>query len=115
MREIDPAANHAGYYQNNYSNEQNAEFAAAFGAITEAFKMQQLAETPVTDPAVQALVKRHYEFCSQFWTPTRAAYKALAQGYLFPTPYRDSYEAVNPGLAKYHHDAMVIWADENLE
>ena len=30
-------------------------------------------------------------------------------------PYRDSYEAVNEGLAKYHHDAIVIWADANLE
>ena len=115
MREIDPAANHADYYQNNYSKEQNAQFTAAFAEITEAFKQQQIAGTPVTDKAVQALVKRHYEFCLQFWTPSRAAYKSLAQGYLFPTPYRDSYEAVNPGLAKYHHDAIVVWADANLE
>ena len=115
MREIDPVASHADYYQNNYSKEQNAQFAAAFSAITEAFKQQQLAGASPSDPAVQALVKQHYEFCLQFWTPSRAAYKSLAQGYLFPTPYRDSYEAVNPGLAKYHHDAIVIWADQNLE
>lgn len=114
MREIDPVANHADYYQNNYSKEQNAQFTAAFAEITEGFKQQQLAGTPVSDDSVQALVKRHYEFCLQFWTPSREAYKALAQGYLFPTPYRDSYEAVNPGLAKYHHDAIMIWADENL-
>jgi hypothetical protein len=32
-----------------------------------------------------------------------------------PSPYRDSYEAVNQGLAKFHHDAIVIWADANLD
>jgi hypothetical protein len=35
--------------------------------------------------------------------------------YLLPSPYRDSIEAVEPGLAKYNHDAIVIWADANLE
>ena len=115
MREFDNIGQHAELYSKSYSKEQNAQFTAQFGAITEAFKDAQIAAIPVSDPLVQELVKRHYEFCLQFWKPTRAAYKALAQGYLFPTDYRDAYEAVNTGLAKYHHDAIVIWADENLE
>ena len=102
-------------YQNNYSKEQNQQFTVAFAAITDGFKQQQLAGTSVADPVVQELVRQHYEFCLQFWTPSRAAYKSLAQSYLLPSPYRDSYEAVNPGLAKYHYDAIVIWADQNLK
>lgn len=115
MRELDGPSQHADLYQINYSKEQNAAFTAAFAAITEAFKHEQLAGSSPDAPAVQELVKRHYEFCLQFWKPSKAAYKALAQSYLFPTGYRDSYEAVSPGLAKYHHDAIVIWADEHLE
>ena len=115
VRELEPTSNHGSAYANNYTAEQNAEFTAAFGKITEQFKQAQIEGKAANDPAVQDLVKLHYEFCLQFWRPSRAAYKALAQGYLFPTPYRDSYESVNPGLAKYHHDAMVIWADANLE
>ena len=115
MRELDPVANHSSAYANNYSAEQNAAFTVAFGQITEQFKTAQIDGKSADDPAVQDLVKQHYEFCLQFWKPSRTAYKSLAQGYLFPTPYRDAYEAVNPGLAKYHHDAIVIWADANLD
>ena len=115
MRELDPAANHASAYPSNYSAEQNSQFTSAFSAITSAFKQAQLEAVPVSDDRVQEFVRQHYEFCSQFWAPTRATYKALAQGYLLPSVYRDSYESLNPGLAKFHHDAIVIWADTNLE
>jgi hypothetical protein len=115
MREFDGPGVRADLYQNNYSKEQNQQFTSTFKAITEAFKEQQLAGADPSESAVQELVKRHYEFCLQFWTPTRAAYKALAQSYLLPSGYRDSYESVNAGLAKYHHDAIVIWADQNLQ
>lgn len=115
MREFENLGHRAELYQNNYSKEQNAEFTTQFAAITDAFKNAQVAGTQVTEPLVQDLVRQHYEFCLQFWKPSRAAYKALAQSYLFPTDYRDAYEKVNPGLAKYHHDAIVIWADQNLE
>ena len=115
MRELDGVGHHGSAYPNNYSQEQNAAFTAEFAAITELFRQAQQSALDVRDQKVQDLVKQHYEFCLKFWTPSRAAYKALAQGYLFPTPYRDSYEAVSEGLAKYHHDAIVIWADANLE
>lgn len=115
MRELDPVANHGSAYANNHSAEQNAQFTAAFSALTEAFKQAQFNALPVSDELVQDLVRQHYEFCLQFWTPSRAAYKSLAQSYLLPSPYRDSYEAVNAGLAKYHHDAIVLWADANLD
>jgi hypothetical protein len=115
MRELDPTRAHANLYANTYTNEQNQQFKLAFDSITEGFRLQQIAGITPDSQEVQDLVRQHYEFCLQFWKPTRAAYKALAQSYLFPTEYRDSYESIQSGLAKYHHDAMVIWADRNLE
>ena len=114
MRELDPVNSHADLYVNNYSKQQNEAFTAAFNAITEAFRAAMVAETPVGDAAVQELVRQHYEFCSQFWTPSRDAYKSLAMSYLLPSPYRDAYESVAIGLGKYHYDAIVLWADANL-
>lgn len=115
MRELDPTANHADAYANNYSKEDNQKFTAQFGAITERFRDAMQAGTSASDPLVQDLVRQHYDFCLQFWTPTRDAYKSLAMSYLMPSPYRDSYESVAEGLAKYHYDAIVIWADANLK
>ena len=101
-------------YQNNYSKEENQKFTVAFGEITQAFAAKMAEGVSPEDDQVQDLVKRHYEFCLQFWTPTRAAYKNLAMSYILPSPYRDSYESVAVGLGKYHYDAIIIWADKNL-
>lgn len=114
MREFDTAS-HADLYSNNFSKEENEKFTADFGSITEKFRDAMLAGVPASDPLVQDLVQQHYDFILQFWTPTQAAYKSLAMSYILPSPYRDSYEAVAPGLGQYHYDAIVIWADQNLK
>jgi len=93
---------HSEQYANNYSKEERKKFTQVFGDLA-------------SDIEVQELVKQHYEFCLQFWTPTKEAYKSLATTYILPSPYRDSYEEVAPGLGKYHYDAICIWADKNLE
>jgi hypothetical protein len=67
-----------------------------------------------SDEGVQELVKQHYEFILQFWTPNKEAYKSLAMTYILPSPYKDHYEEVAQGLGKFHYDAVCIWADKNL-
>lgn len=106
---------HASQFTNNYSESQNQQFTAQFGAITQRMANAMTAGAPASDPEVQDAVRQHYEFCLQFWTPSREAYKSLALSYLLPSPYRDSYESVATGLAKYTHDAVVVWADSNLQ
>ena len=115
MRELDPTSNHADLYTNNYSKEQNQKFTAEFAEITDHFKEAMLAGVSASDSVVQDLVRQHYKFCLQFWKPTQAAYKSLAMSYIMPSPYRDTYEGVAPGLAKYHYEAIVTWADINLK
>lgn len=106
---------HASQYNNNYSEAENRDFTARFGAITQIMADAMLAGLPASSEVVQDAVRQHYEFCLQFWVPTRASYKSLALSYLLPSPYRDSYEAVAVGLGKFTHDAVVIWAEANLE
>lgn len=101
-------------YQNDYSKQQNEQFTAEFSAITQLFVNALDAGTAPDDEQVQAAVQEHYRFCAKFWQPDREAYKSLAMSYLLPSPYRDSYEGIASGLAKYHYDAIVIWADRNL-
>lgn len=106
---------HASQFNKTYTEAENKAFSARFNAITQIMADAMLAKKSADDPEVQAAVKQHYEFCLQFWTPNRAAYKSLALSYILPTPYRDTYEGVATGLGKFTHDAVVIWADANLE
>ena len=105
---------HSEQFQNNYSKEEERKFTQVFGELTEEFAAKMLEGIAAGDKSVQELVKQHYEFILQFWTPSKAAYKSLAMSYILPSPYRDHYEEIAKGLGKYHYDAVCIWADENL-
>jgi hypothetical protein len=106
---------HSEQFQNIYTKDEEQKFTQVFGELTSEFAAKMTEGVQAGDESVQALVKRHFEFCSQFWTPTKEAYKSLAMSYVLPSPYRDSYEEVAEGLGKYHYDAICIWADQNLE
>lgn len=111
----DPVGFHAERYQNDFTEAENRTFAEQFASITTAMAAAMAEGVPVTDARVQEQVRAHYEFCLQFWTPTRAAYKSLAMSYILPSAYRDAYESVAVGLGKYHYDAIVLWADTHLD
>jgi hypothetical protein len=64
--------------------------------------------------AVQALVARHYAWVSLFWTPDRAAYKALGAGYVDDHRFRANYDKFGDGTAELLRDAIAIWAERNL-
>ncbi len=111
----DPFGHHSGQYVNNFSEAENKQFSVAFDQITQDFKAAMEQGLEVSDEAVQELVRRHYEFCLQFWKPNRESYKSLAMSYILPSPYQESYEAIAMGLGKYHYNAIVFFADENLQ
>jgi hypothetical protein len=106
---------HSGQYVNKFSETENKKFAVAFDEITQGFKVAMEQQLEVSDEQVQDLVRKHYEFCLQFWKPNRESYKSLAMSYILPSPYQETYEAVAKGLGKYHYDAIVVFADKNLE
>lgn len=105
---------HASQFSQKFSEQQNADYKARFSAITQLMADAMRSGSAASDGQVQDAVRQHYEFCLEFWVPTKQAYKGLALSYLLPSPYRDSYEQVEVGLAKFTHDAVVIWADKNL-
>ena len=105
---------HASMYNQKFTKAENESFTQQFGELTQDFAKAMAEGLPTESEYVQALVKRHFEFCLQFWTPSREAYKSLAMSYILPSPYRDAYEDVAIGLGKYHYDALIYWADLNL-
>lgn len=110
----DPFGYHSGQFVNNYSEAENKQFTAEFGAITSAFAAAMKEGLAPESEAVQKLVRAHFDFCLRFWKPNKESYKALAMSYILPSPYRDAYEAVETGLGQYHYDAIVEFAEKNL-
>lgn len=72
------------------------------------------AGTPATDPAVLDEIAVHYRGVSRFWTPDAAAFKRLGQTYVEQEQWRSTFETVAAGLAEYHREAMVAYAEQHL-
>jgi hypothetical protein len=102
------------YYQNNYSKEQNQQFAAQFDALTLEMVQHLDAGLPFSSQQMQGAVQKHYDFCLQFWTPNRESYKSLAMSYVLPTGFNETYEGYRQGLGKYIYDAVCHFADTTL-
>lgn len=102
------------YYQNNYTQEENQKFASQFDAITQEM-VSYLDQGLAAEAAeMQQAVRKHYEFCLQFWKPNRESYKSLALSFILPSPYRDTYEGYREGLGQYIYNGMVEFADREL-
>jgi len=67
------------------------------------------------DPRTQAAVAEHYAGVCQFWTPNAAAYKGLGEMYVADERFRQNYDKHRPGTAHYLRDAIVVYADANLD
>ena len=103
-----------GYYQNNYTKEQNQQFAVQFDQITTGMSLALEAGERFDSETMQQLVHEFYEFTCQFWKPDREAWKSLAMSYILPTEYRDTYEGYREGLGKFVYDAICHYADTQL-
>lgn len=68
---------------------------------------------PTTSKEVQAIIRRHYEWLQQFWTPTRESYTGHSQ-IIVDSELRKAYEAHHPALPDYIADAIRIFAEKEI-
>jgi DNA-binding transcriptional MerR regulator len=69
---------------------------------------------PPNSLEAQALVRTHYNWVKNFWTPTRETYLGLAKQYQDNSEYRAFYEAYDPRLVDYIFAAMKVFAEHEL-
>lgn len=69
--------------------------------------------TPASEE-VQSAVRMHLDWVRQFYTPTAAIYKGLADLYVEKIQYREIYNRYHPGMAEYMRDSMLVLADREL-
>ena len=113
MREFDSSAQHQSVNQ-GYSAEQQAQYKAQHDAIASSLGELMVAGAEIDAALVQEWIGKHYAFVSQFWTPTRTAYKSLALTYVMDPAFKENYDAHADGLAKFVQQAINVWANANL-
>lgn len=68
----------------------------------------------VDSSEVQALVRRHFQIISKFYTPTKEIFGSLGQLYMQHPDFRKLYDSYHPKLAQYLAEAMRLFADQEL-
>ena len=62
---------------------------------------------------VQELIRRHYEWLKNFWTPNRESYAGHGR-FLLETDLRKAYDKHDPKLAEFMAEAMNVFAEQEL-
>jgi MerR family transcriptional regulator, thiopeptide resistance regulator len=68
----------------------------------------------VDDPRVQQVIRDHYGWVTNFWTPDRDSYPGLGETYAGHPDFRAQFDAQHARLADFLRDAMAAYARANL-
>ena len=68
----------------------------------------------VASENVQQLIQQHYDWVSNFWTPTKETYLGLGQMYFDHPDFRAFYNQLHPDLLEYLVAAMKVFAEQKL-
>ena len=85
----------------------------AFYAICEDLVSAMKQNRPEQSPQVQSIIRRHYDWLKQFWTPTRESYAGHSQ-LIVDSDLRKAYEAHDPNLPEFAAGAMRVFAEVEL-
>lgn len=77
--------------------------------VVEAMKRGLKAESR----EVQSMIRRHYAWLKQFWTPNRESYSGHAE-FIVSSELKKAYDKYNGGLAEFMASAMRVFAKEEL-
>ena len=86
---------------------------AAFAGICNDLVALMNRALPGESPEVQQVIRRHYEWLKQFWTPTRESYTGHSQ-MIEDSELRKAYAACHPRLPEYMSAAMKVFAKNEL-
>jgi len=64
-------------------------------------------------PDAQSVIRRHYQWLKQFWTPTRESYAGHSQ-LIVDSDLRKAYEAHHPQLPGFMAVAIKVFAEREL-
>jgi DNA-binding transcriptional MerR regulator len=97
----------------NWKKSDWEKSGSAFNAICQDLVAAMQHQQPAQSPAVQKIIRRHYEWLKQFWTPNRESYTGHGQ-MMVECDLRKAYEAHDPRLPEFAAAAMKTFAETEL-
>jgi DNA-binding transcriptional MerR regulator len=86
---------------------------AAFAGICQDLVSLMGRQLPGDSREVQAVIRRHYEWLKQFWTPNRESYAGHSL-MISDSDLRKAYEAYHPQLPEFTAAAIKVFAEREL-
>jgi DNA-binding transcriptional MerR regulator len=97
----------------NWTKADWEKSGAAFNGICKDLVALMGRQLPGDSREVQEVIRRHYEWLKQFWTPTRESYAGHSH-LIVDSDLRKAYEAHDPGLPEFAAAAMKVFAEREL-
>ncbi len=96
------------------SADQATQARSGFAAASSALAALRADGVSVAAAQVQEVVDEHYRWVCLFWTPSRDAYRGLADLYVDDDRFRQNIGQGDDALVDYLRDAMKAYADARL-
>jgi len=97
----------------DWTDDQKRTFITDMEKIMAELIVEMEKESQPSDKAVQALMRKHYNWLELTWTPNKESYIGLTQ--LYQTPeFRKFYDDRHPKLLAFFIEAMKIFAEHDL-
>lgn len=97
----------------NWTKDDWVKTGGAFAAICKDLVKLLKQGLPAESPEAQKVIRRHYEWLKQFWTPTRESYAGHSL-LIVDSDLRKAYEEYDPHLPEFAGMAIKAFAEHEL-
>lgn len=97
----------------NWTKANWEKSGAAFAEICKDLVATMGRELPADSREAQEVIRRHYQWLKQFWTPNRESYAGHTL-LIVDSDLRKAYEAYHPQLPEFTAAAIKIFAEKEL-
>lgn len=112
----EPAKQHIAQSKARVKNWTKADWdksGKAFSGICQDLVKLMSQEASADSAEVQKVIRRHFEWLSQFWTPNRVSYAGHGQ-FIADSKLRHAFEEHHPKLPEFVREAIGVYAERNL-
>ncbi len=112
----EPAKKHIAQSKRRVKNLSKTEWensAKTFADICRELVVAMNQGASVDSAEVQKLIRRHFQWLNQFWTPNRQSYAGYGR-FIADSKLRGAFEVHHPQLPEFARTAIDVYAERNL-